>query len=95
MKVLGGFAAARRVPWAAGKMQTHALAWFLASWAKVLSWREVAKRFHSTWDTPTPGASGERLRGPNVDDAARIVATRGPHSSLPANAPSSQAGVAP
>jgi transposase len=40
------------VPWAAGKMQTtHALAWFLASWAKVLSWREVAKRFHSTWDT--------------------------------------------
>ena len=39
-------------PWAAGKMQTtHALVWFLASWAKVLSWREVAKRFHSTWDT--------------------------------------------
>jgi DNA-binding transcriptional ArsR family regulator len=30
---------------------TYALAWFLASWAKVLSWREVAKRFHSTWDT--------------------------------------------
>ena len=32
------------VPWAAGKMQTtHALVWSLASWAKVLSWREVAK----------------------------------------------------
>jgi transposase len=40
------------VPWAAGKRQTtHALVWFLASWAKVLSWREVAQRFHSTWDT--------------------------------------------
>ena len=40
------------VPWAAGKMQTtHALVWFLASWAKVLSWKEVAVRFHSTWDT--------------------------------------------
>jgi transposase len=40
------------VPWAAGKMQTtHALAWFLASWAKVLSWKEVARRFHSSWDT--------------------------------------------
>lgn len=51
MKVLGGFAAARRVPWAAGKMQTHALAWFLASWAKVLSWSEVARRFRSSWDT--------------------------------------------
>jgi transposase len=40
------------VPWASGKMQTtHALVWFLASWAKVLSWKEVARRFHSSWDT--------------------------------------------
>ena len=40
------------VPWASGKMQTtHALAWFLASWAKVLSWKEVARRFGSSWDT--------------------------------------------
>lgn len=40
------------VPWAEGKMQTtHALVWFLASWAKVLSWKEVARRFHSSWDT--------------------------------------------
>jgi transposase len=40
------------VPWASGKMQTtHALVWFLASWAKVLSWREVARRFRSSWDT--------------------------------------------
>ena len=40
------------VPWAKGKSQTtHALVWFLASWAKVLSWKEVARRFHSSWDT--------------------------------------------
>ena len=40
------------VPWAEGKMQTtHALVWFLASWAKVLSWKEVARRFQSSWDT--------------------------------------------
>ena len=40
------------VPWASGKTQsTHALVWFLASWAKVLSWTEVARRFRSSWDT--------------------------------------------
>jgi transposase len=40
------------VPWASGKMQTtHAFVWFLASWAKVLSWKEVARRFRSSWDT--------------------------------------------
>lgn len=40
------------VPWASGKMQTtHALVWFLASWAKVLSWKEVARRFRTSWDT--------------------------------------------
>jgi transposase len=30
---------------------THALVWFLASWAKVLAWKEVARRFRSSWDT--------------------------------------------
>jgi transposase len=40
------------VPWAAGKMQTtYALTWFLASWAKALSWKETARRFHTSWDT--------------------------------------------
>jgi transposase len=40
------------VPWASGKMQTtHAMVWFLASWAKVLSWKETARRFRSSWDT--------------------------------------------
>ena len=30
---------------------THALVWFLSSWAKVLSWKETARRFHTSWDT--------------------------------------------
>jgi len=39
------------VPWATGKSpMTHAYTWFLASWAKVLSWRETARRFQTTWD---------------------------------------------
>jgi transposase len=40
------------VPWASGSSpQTHALAWFLASWAKVLSWKETARRFQTSWDS--------------------------------------------
>ena len=41
-----------RVPWAEGKHQlTTTYAWFLARWAKRLSWREVAATFHITWDS--------------------------------------------
>lgn len=40
------------VPWAAGKTHsTHAFVWFVASWARVLSWAEVSRRFQSSWDT--------------------------------------------
>jgi len=40
------------VPGAEGKTHaTHALVWFLASWAKVLAWKEVARRFRTSWDT--------------------------------------------
>lgn len=40
-----------RVPWAAGKQQlTTTYAWFLAGWAKRLSWREVAVAIGITWD---------------------------------------------
>jgi len=40
-----------QVPWAEGKSPiTHALSWYLASWAKVLPWQEVARRFHVCWD---------------------------------------------
>ena len=41
-----------QVPWAAGKHQlTTTYAWFLARWAKRLSWREVAATFRTSWDS--------------------------------------------
>jgi transposase len=40
-----------QVPWAEGKHQlTTTSRWFLAGWAKRLSWREVAQVFHMSWD---------------------------------------------
>ena len=39
------------VPWADGKRSvTTTYAWFLAQWAKRLSWREVAQVFRTSWD---------------------------------------------
>ena len=39
------------VPWAAGKETlTKTYQWFLARWARRLSWREVAEAFGSNWD---------------------------------------------
>jgi transposase len=39
------------VPWAVGKHHlTKAYAWFLATWAKRMSWLEVARAFHTTWE---------------------------------------------
>jgi transposase len=38
------------MPWATGKSPiTTTYAWFLASWAKVLSWTETARRFRASW----------------------------------------------
>lgn len=40
-----------RMPWASGKRHlTEAYAWFLATWAKRLSWKEVAEAFRTNWD---------------------------------------------
>lgn len=40
-----------RVPWAEGKHRlTKPYAWFLASWAKRLSWKEVAEVFRTSWE---------------------------------------------
>ena len=40
------------LPWATGKHRlTDAHAWFLAAWAKRLSWQEVAAAFPTSWDT--------------------------------------------
>jgi len=39
-----------RVPWAEGKCHlTTSYRWFLAGWAKYLSWQEVADRFRTNW----------------------------------------------
>jgi transposase len=39
------------VPWAVGKNHlTTTYAWFLAKWAKRLSWKECAEAFNTTWD---------------------------------------------
>lgn len=41
-----------RVPWADGKHRlTHSFAYFLARWAKRMSWQEVAEAFRTSWDT--------------------------------------------
>lgn len=38
------------VPWAEGKSPvTTTYAWFLARWARRMSWSEVAKAFHTSW----------------------------------------------
>ena len=40
-----------KMPWAEGKHRlTETYAWFLAGWAKRLSWQEVAVAFRTSWD---------------------------------------------
>ena len=40
------------LPWVAGKRQfTHALMITLATWARVLTWKQVAALFHCSWST--------------------------------------------
>ena len=40
-----------QVPWGDGKCHlTTAYRWFLAGWARRLSWQEVAAAFHSSWE---------------------------------------------
>jgi len=40
-----------QVPWADGKHHlTTPYMWFLATWAKRLSWQEVARAFRTSWD---------------------------------------------
>lgn len=41
-----------QMPWASGKHHvTDAYAWFLARWARRLSWKEVAEVFCTSWDS--------------------------------------------
>jgi len=40
-----------QLPWAEGKQHlTKTFAWFLASWARRLSWKETAEAFQTSWD---------------------------------------------
>lgn len=40
-----------QVPWACGKQQlTYSYQHFLARWAKVLAWQQVARAYHTSWD---------------------------------------------
>jgi transposase len=40
------------VPWATGKSSlTKAYAYFLAAWAKRMSWNDVAEAFHTSWES--------------------------------------------
>jgi len=40
------------LPWALGKRPlTKSLAWFLAAWAKLLSWQEVSRTFNTSWES--------------------------------------------
>jgi transposase len=51
-----------RVPWAQGKNHlTTTYAWFLARWAKRLSWKEVADVFNTNWDSVVRSVSRARV----------------------------------
>ena len=40
------------LPWALGKRPvTQSFAWFLASWARLLSWQVVSRRFQTSWES--------------------------------------------
>ena len=40
------------LPWALGKRPlTRSYGWFLASWAKLLSWQEVSRTFKASWES--------------------------------------------
>jgi transposase len=40
-----------QVPWSEGKSSlTKSYRWFLAGWARRLSWKQVAEAFHTTWE---------------------------------------------
>ena len=60
------------LPWATGKHRlTDAYAWFLAGWAKRLSWQEVAAAFsHVVGHRPSGRVHGRRLgpRAPRPDE---------------------------
>ena len=65
-----------RVPWAEGKNHlTTTYAWFLAKWAKRLSWKETADAFQTPWDNvfrSVKMAVAWGLANRNLDDITAI-----------------------
>ncbi len=71
-----------KVPWADGKNQTTTTyQWFLAGWAKMLCWTDVAKVFRTSWETVFRsvemavewGRSHMDLEGVTASPDARLV----------------------
>ncbi|HFE44901.1 MAG TPA: ISL3 family transposase [Nannocystis exedens] len=64
------------VPWSEGKQRiTKSFAWYLAAWAKRMSWQEVGRAFHVSWDTVFNAvrmAVGYGLEHRVVDDVQTI-----------------------
>jgi transposase len=63
------------VPWGDGKKQiTQSYAWFLAIWARRLSWKETAEVFKTSWDTVYRAVEFAVLWGLEHRDLAGITA---------------------
>ena len=76
------------VPWASGKHQvTDTYAWFLARWARRLSWKEVAEVFHTSWEKVFHsvqmavewGRAHQDLSGISAIGIDEVAWQRGPH----------------
>ena len=65
-----------RVPWTDGKSQlTTEYKWFLAGWARRMSWKDVAVSFHVSWDhvyNSVKNAVSWGLLHRNLDDIQSI-----------------------
>ena len=65
-----------QVPWADGKCPvSHELKWFLAKWAKLMSWKEVASAFRVSWDRRSSMASRPQLSNARLPNRRRSQAT--------------------
>ena len=64
-----------RVPWGEGKEHlTTSYRWFLARWAKRLSWKETADAFNTTWDNVFRSVKHAVERGLTYRDLSGIEA---------------------
>ena len=63
------------MPWVSGKHRlTEAYSWFLAGWAKRLSWKEVAQAFRTTWDQVFSAVERAVIWGREHQDLSNVTA---------------------